>query len=207
MLLSVKSQGIARLERSDFHAAFKNTCETKRKPHTQRKTRSTLDERLVSEKPSLSPVPEVACDGDRFGVEREHVGYLPSHLCTLALQHQTSLPAARCLIFVAICKCPDLGISAGYLLMLHVWAYQDEVLTLLQRVTAKCILFIPVNSTKVGKHEQRGRILLGITHVFKKQYINCVSFNNMFVVRYVFAYEKFLVQSFILYTYYEIAAF
>lgn len=161
------------------------------------KNRSTLDERLESEKPHLSPVPEVACDGDRSGVEREHVGYLPSYLCTLDLQHQTSLPAACSLIFVAMCKCPDLGISAGYLLMLHVWACQDGLPALLKGLTAKCILFIPVNSTKVGRHEQRGRILFSITDVFKKEYINCVSFNIIFVICYLFFYAKFLVQSFI----------
>lgn len=208
MLLSVKSQGIACLEHSDFPAGFKNTCETKRKKtKTHTKNRSTPDERLESEKPHLSPVPEVACDSDRFGVEREHVGYLPSHLCALALQHQTSLPAARSLISISICKCPDFGISAGSLLMLHVWAYQDEVPTLLRCLTVECILFVPVNSTKVGKHEQRGRILLRITDAFKKQYLNCVSFNNIFVMCYVFVYAKFLVQSFILYTYYKIATF
>lgn len=35
-------------------------------------------------------MPEMVYDSGNFGVERERVGYLPSCLCTLALQHHVT---------------------------------------------------------------------------------------------------------------------
>lgn len=77
-------------------------------------------------------MPEMVYDSGNFGVERERSGYLPSCLCTLALQHHVT-PVA--LIFIVIYKGSGLGVSMVYIfLMLLAWTCQDEVLRLLKHV-------------------------------------------------------------------------